>query len=130
MGTQSERPPREWRFPARPEYVPLMRHRVAQVVAGLRVDEEAVALTVTEAVANAVRHAYPGGGGEVRLAVSVDDEEVVVVVTDEGIGVRGFTANRSADAGLGLGLIRALANRVRIEPSSDGTLVEMVFGRR
>jgi anti-sigma regulatory factor (Ser/Thr protein kinase) len=129
MGAKSERPPREWRFPAKPEYVPLMRHHVARVVAGLGVDEEAVALTVTEAVANAVRHAYPGGDGEVRLAVSVDDEEVVVVVTDEGIGVRGFTASRRADAGLGLGLIRALANRVRIEPGSDGTLVEMAFAR-
>jgi hypothetical protein len=53
----------------------------------------------------------------------------VVVVTDEGIGVRGFTASRRADAGLGLGLIRALANRVRIEPGSDGTLVEMAFAR-
>jgi anti-sigma regulatory factor (Ser/Thr protein kinase) len=130
MGTESEGAPREWRFPAKPECVPVMRHRVAQVVAGLGVDEEAVALTVTEAVANAVRHAYPGGGGEVRLAVSVDDQEVVLLVTDEGIGVRGFTASRSADAGLGLGLIRALSSRVRIEPSSDGTLVEMAFRRR
>lgn len=120
----------EWRFPATPEHVPLMRHRVRQVIAELGVDVDAVALAVTEAVANAVRHAYPEGGGEVRLVVSGDADEVVVLVTDEGIGVRGFTASRGPGSGLGLGLIRALADRARIEPSSDGTLVEMVFRRR
>jgi anti-sigma regulatory factor (Ser/Thr protein kinase) len=108
-----------------------MRHRVGQVVAGLGVDGDAVALAVTEAVANAVRHAYPSGTGEVRVGVSGNAGEVVVMVTDEGVGVRGFTASRRGPgSGHGLALIRALADRVRIEPSSDGTLVEMVFERR
>ena len=130
MGIEPQGRLGEWRFPATPENVPRMRHRVAELVAGLGVDEDAVALAVTEAVANAVRHAYPRGGGEVRVAVSGDADEVVVLVTDEGVGVRGFTASRSPGSGVGLGLIRALASRVRIEPSSGGTLVEMAFERR
>ncbi len=129
MGSESEGRLGEWRFAATPEHVPLMRHAVVGMVEGLGIDRDAVALAVTEAVANAVRHAYPGGPGEVRVVVSVVGDGVVVSVSDDGIGVRGFTATQSPGVGLGLGLIRALADRVRIEPGSNGTLVEMVFER-
>ncbi len=129
MGSESEVRLGEWRFAATPEHVPLIRHRVVRLVEGLGVDRAAVALAVTEAVANAVRHAYPSGIGEVRVRVSAVDNGVVVSVADDGIGVRGFTASRSPGDGLGLGLIRALADRARIEPGSNGTLVEMVFER-
>jgi anti-sigma regulatory factor (Ser/Thr protein kinase) len=129
MGAEWDEHLGDWRFAAAPEYVPQMRHRVGRIIEGLGVDEGAVALAVTEAVANAVRHAYPAGGGEVRVMVCADDDGVVISVIDKGVGVRGFTASRGPGAGLGLGLIRALADRVRIEPGSGGTLVEMVFER-
>jgi anti-sigma regulatory factor (Ser/Thr protein kinase) len=129
MGSESETRLGEWRFAATPEHVPLMRHRVGRAVEGLGVDQDAVALAVTEAIANAVRHAYPYGGGEVRVVVEMAADAVTVSVTDQGVGVRGFTASRSPGAGLGLGMIKALADRARIEPGSDGTLVEMVFER-
>ncbi len=129
MGSESEGRLGEWRFAATPENVPLTRHRVLHVVEGLGVDRGDVALAVTEAVANAVRHAYPSDSGEVRVTVSVVDDRVVVSVADDGIGVCGFTASRSPGDGLGLELIRALADQVRIEPGSNGTLVEMAFER-
>jgi anti-sigma regulatory factor (Ser/Thr protein kinase) len=129
MGTEPEGPLGMWRFATTPEHVPLMRHRVGRAVDGLGVDQGAVALAVTEAVANAVRHAYPDGSGEAQVVVEVTDEQVVVSVTDQGTGVRGFTASRSPGAGLGLRLIRTLADDVRIEPGSGGTLVRMMFKR-
>ena len=51
-------------------------------------------------------HAYAGEPGEVRVDADVEDEELELVVTDDG---RGFTPGPAPGLGLGLGLIRASA---------------------
>jgi anti-sigma regulatory factor (Ser/Thr protein kinase) len=79
---------------------------------------------VNEAVANALVHAYDGSG---MIDVSVRDvaDELEVVVTDCGRGVR---AGESIEQGLGLGLIEQLTSRFALTSSDGGTRVEMVFG--
>jgi anti-sigma regulatory factor (Ser/Thr protein kinase) len=86
---------------------------------------------VTEAVTNAVRHAYPGSQGPVTLSVEQSPGRLVVVVSDEGIGARSFAACGGSDRGmgLGLGLLRELCASVRVEPGSSGTTVTMVFAK-
>ena len=76
-----------------------------------------VALTVSEAVGNAVRHAYPGGAGPVELEAEVADPDLVVYVRDQGVGVSG----NPRDPGLGLGMtIMRQLGRLRIDRRPQG----------
>jgi anti-sigma regulatory factor (Ser/Thr protein kinase) len=64
--------------------------------------EDAVTLATTEAVTNAIVHAYSGrGAGIVRVDADLEDHELEIVVSDDG---RGFTADSEPARGLGLGL--------------------------
>jgi len=59
-------------------------------------------LAVSEAVTNAIRHAYPAGfrDASFRVAAEVGEDRVQVVVTDDGVGLGGNSSN----PGLGMGL--------------------------
>ncbi len=74
----------------------------------LNADEAiSVALLLTEAVSNAMQHAFPDGrGGTIAVTVRRQGEEVVLRVSDDGIGMDG--AARGSD-GLGLQLIEGFA---------------------
>jgi serine/threonine-protein kinase RsbW len=60
-----------------------------------------VLLAVSEAVTNAIRHAYPARseGATFRLSAEVSGDRLEVVVTDDGSGI-----GVSSDPGLGMGL--------------------------
>jgi two-component sensor histidine kinase len=87
-----------------------------------------VALVVTELVTNAAKHAYPEGeGGPIRVRLRCGDGEVTrVSVSDEGVGLPpDFEINGKARTGLGMRLVRALANQagaqLRFEWGARGT---------
>ena len=111
------------RLAAVPESVPDARLRVRRWCERMGVCEGArddLLLAVSEAVANVVVHAYPGGQGTCSLEVRRDADAVVVSIADEGIGLSG--AAPSSGCGLGLGII------LRMFPGS--TLVETEPGTR
>jgi two-component sensor histidine kinase len=73
----------------------------------------ALGLVVSELTTNALKHAFPGGGGVIRLEVGpVGADRGRVVVTDNGVGLSGF---ESRDDGLGMNLIQALARQARAQ---------------
>lgn len=82
-----------------------LRHAVVSFAtangAGTR-ELEDVALAVSEALSNAVLHAYPHGSepGPVSVEAWMHGEALVVQVSDEGVGMTAV----SARSGLGLGL--------------------------
>lgn len=88
-----------------------------------------VRLAVSEAVTNAVLHAYPGGAGNVDVLVEAGARCVRVVVRDEGRGRAGADPT-TASGGFGLGLMRALADEVEIADAVPGTRVVLVFRDR
>jgi anti-sigma regulatory factor (Ser/Thr protein kinase) len=108
-----------------------MRRKLLEAISGRGFDEDAVALAVTEALTNAVRHAYPASQGPVRLSVRQSADRLVVVVADEGIGARSFTARSGSDRGTGMGLplLHQLCASIRIDPGNCGTTVTMGFAR-
>ena len=112
----------ERRVPADAASISGLRHVVVAAIAERAYDREAVALAVSEALTNAVVHAYAHDDGDIALLVVVDGEYLVVRVQDHG---RGFPAD--GQNGFGLGLMRALADRVRIDSRLGGTLVELTF---
>jgi len=91
-------------------------------VPSARIDD--IRLAVTEACANAVVHAYPGGeAGTVRVTADITREGLVVAVRDYGSG---FGAHPST-VGLGMRLIRTLAESVLIDDADPGAAVQMTF---
>ena len=113
----------ERRVPAEAASISELRHFVVAAILERAYDRAAVALAVSEAVTNAVVHAYADdGAGDISLLVAVDGDYLVVRVQDRGSG---FPAD--GQDGVGLGLMRALADRVRIDCAQGGTLVELVF---
>jgi len=78
-----------------------------------------VALAVTEAVTNAVVHAYRDGAtGQVRVVACPRADGLLVVVRDYGCGMQPNPG--SPGAGLGLAVIGALAGEMNIERPEDG----------
>jgi anti-sigma regulatory factor (Ser/Thr protein kinase) len=79
----------------------------AEYGAGCRIQAD-VALAVSEAVANAVMHAYPPGrAGLVRVAADIEDGDLEIVVTDDGSG---FRPGSSPGLGAGLSIIAQTAH--------------------
>ena len=117
-------------YPAIPETVPLARRALAAVAAaagvgGERLDE--IRLAVSEALTNAVVHAYRnGGGGRLHVTAAVASGELWVLVGDDGRGLH--ARNDSHGLGIGLSLISGLTDDFAIVTrASGGTEVQMRF---
>lgn len=79
-----------------------------------------IQLAVTEAAANAVRHS---GCDEFEVRGCAGDLSLTISVRDRGHGLR----EPHPGAGLGLRILRALAESVEIEATEPGTRVTMRF---
>jgi len=83
-------------------------------------------LVVSEALANAIKHAFPDGRqGVITIIASASEKEWKVIVADNGVGF-----DDALDAGTGIKLIQALAGQMRGSVrfvAEGGTRVEMRF---
>jgi len=120
-------------YPAVPEAVPLARRALAAVAAGAgaagdRLDE--IRLAVSEALTNAVVHAYRGGeAGRLHVTAAVASDELWVLIGDDGRGLH--ACNDSRGLGIGLSLISGLSDDFSIVTrASGGTEVQMRFDLR
>lgn len=97
-------------------------------------DATALAMIISELVQNAVEHGFPDRDGKIdvgvtRMTLDDGDEQLTVVITDDGVGLpAGF---RPVLAGLGTRIVTSLATdmRGRIRWSNNtprGTRVEIV----
>lgn len=101
------------RFPSHPQNVAFARAALAMFASQLdfTVDElDELKVAVSEAVSNAVVHAYPEGPGEVHVEMRLDEGDVFVfVVEDVGVGIADIDAATQAqwtskpDERMGLG---------------------------
>jgi len=82
---------------------------------------------VSEAVTNAVLHAYRDQArpGRVHVSASIDDQGVAVSVDDDGLGMR--PRLDSPGVGLGLPLMGDLADRVEVMSRGPGTRIRALF---
>lgn len=116
-------------FPGTPESVASIRQAVSAVARDCGLSPERVhevRLAVSEAVSNAIVHAYAGDGGEIIVDARQEAGELVVTVGDRGGGV--VPRPDSPGLGLGLPLIVALTSRMEISNQDDGpTEVVMAF---
>lgn len=119
-------------LPASEDSLPVVRQALRSIGETVEADLEALEdaeLAVTEALANAVEHAYGDeGDGAVHVSFLARDEEMLVSVRDFGVGFD-VSRDRSGDrpAGYGLSMIEGIARRVDVR-NAGGTEVEMAFG--
>ncbi len=91
---------------------------------GAQVD--GVRLAASEAVTNAVLHAYRGRPGQIQVTAAVAGRELWILVSDDGGGMRPRTDRPGL--GLGLGLISQVSDDMAIvSRSSGGTEVRILF---
>jgi serine/threonine-protein kinase RsbW len=83
---------------------------------------------VSEAVTNVVMHAFRlgRGPGSVGVTAEWDADELVMTISDDGIGF--LPRTDSPGRGLGLPIIRAPSNSMSIGASASGTELRMAFG--
>ena len=115
-------------LPCEPASVPRARHLVRDLLARKHLgDHPGVLLSVSEACANAVVHAYPdaGGDGDVDLEARIDGSVLHITVRDYGIGAR--TATLRPGQGYGLSLIEAHVVDLDVRDCDPGTEVTMTF---
>jgi anti-sigma regulatory factor (Ser/Thr protein kinase) len=117
-------------YPAVPEAVPIARRALASVAAaagaaGERLDE--IRLAVSEALTNAVVHAYGNGdSGRFHVTAAVAADELWVLIGDDRRGLHAW--NDSKGLGIGLSLISRLSDDFAIVTrASGGTEVQMRF---
>ena len=118
------------RLPALPGAPSDARRAVHAVAAGKVENSYALALAVSEAVANVVVHAYRGRdagaeAGYVHVTATFEGAELVVAIADEGVGMTPRVD--SPGAGLGLPIIATLADRFEIQQLPGGTQLVLAF---
>ncbi|MDQ7792948.1 MAG: anti-sigma F factor [bacterium] len=97
-------------------------------------DVEEIRLAVSEAVTNAVVHAYPGRRGWVRVNARLSGSLLELTVDDDGQGIADVALARQASyttdperMGLGFSFMEAFSDRLEVGPGpAGGTRVFMV----
>jgi serine/threonine-protein kinase RsbW len=113
-------------LPSEPGSIKRARDAVAGLAERVGVPASDVKLAVSEAVTNAVTHAFRDGSrGTISVRARVERDRLVVVVTDDGTGMRPNV--NSPGLGFGISLITQMAGDVRFDSSPAGLTVSMSF---
>ena len=116
----------ELELPSEPTSVRVARHAVAAVARTCGAPEADVKLAVSEAVSNAVTHAFRDRDpGKIMVGARVDRGKLLVTIADDGSGMRPNLDSKGL--GLGISLITKLAGDVRFDSSERGLTVSMSF---
>jgi serine/threonine-protein kinase RsbW len=110
-----------------PDSVGAARHAVADLAERSGADTDAVAVAVSEVVTNAVLHAFKeAGDGTIELHARLNGKSLLIVVADDGSGIRPNPG--SPGLGYGLALVASLTDELGIAASPQGgTSVSMRF---
>jgi serine/threonine-protein kinase RsbW len=118
-------------IPAKAEYIALVRLALSGLSQSRHFSDEMLGdlkLAVTEACSNSVRHAYRNANaGSVEVVYELHADRLVVEVSDEGEGFDPAEAEGEPDelseGGLGIAIIRAIADDVQIgaQPGGKGS---------
>lgn len=116
-------------LPATPEVIPALRHALADYALSVGINGpqlDGVRLAVSEALSNVVLHAYEDEPGYVHVTANVVDDELWILVADDG---RGHNASPiRAGLGWGLAFITDAADEFTLaERAAGGTEARMVF---
>jgi serine/threonine-protein kinase RsbW len=115
-------------IPAKPEYITLSRLALSGLSRVRPLPDDTLAdlkLALTEACSNSVRHAYGEDEGHVDISFELLDDRLIVEVADDGSGFELDDVAKNGDedlseGGLGIAIIRSIADEVEIGGGPDG----------
>lgn len=116
-------------IPAKAEYITLGRLALTAIARVRPLSDETLSdlkLALTEACTNSVRHAYrEGRGGQVEIVYRIEPDRLIVEVTDDGEGFEPSNLSGQGngglnEGGLGIAIIRAVADEVEIGARQSG----------
>jgi serine/threonine-protein kinase RsbW len=116
-------------IPAKPEYITLSRLALSGLSRVHPLADDTLAdlkLALTEACSNSVRHAYDGGEGHVDIQFVLLDDRLIIEVADDGTGFEPYSTDpvveggELSEGGLGIAIIRSIADEVVIADGPDG----------
>jgi serine/threonine-protein kinase RsbW len=115
-------------IPAKAEYITLGRLALTGLARMRDLPSDTLGdlkLALTEACSNSVRHAYPGGEGVVEISYELHADRLVVEVADNGKGFdpeeTGGESEELTEGGLGIAIIRALADEFEVGGGANGS---------
>jgi two-component sensor histidine kinase len=91
----------------------------------------AIGIIVNELVMNAVKYAYPDCAGPIHVELGAKGEDLVLSISDDGVGLNGKSDPRST--GMGQRIVTAMASKleatVERDPNHVGTRIVVTFRR-
>ncbi len=111
---------------SRPQTLTIVRGMLGGVAEQLSLDPELLddlKTAVSEACNNVVLHAYGDRIGPMLVSLFVDPTRIYVTVADQGSGLPAGAQSLDGAEGIGLSVIRALADEVSFAPAEDGGMV-------
>jgi len=91
----------------------------------------AIGIIVNELVMNAVKYAYPDGAGPIHIELTAQDDDLVLSIADDGVGLNAKSDPRST--GMGQRIVSAMAAKleasVERDPAHAGTRIVLRFAR-
>ena len=91
----------------------------------------AIGIIVNELVMNAVKYAYPDCAGPIHVELGAKGEDLVLSISDDGVGLNGKSEPRST--GMGQRIVTAMASKleatVERDPNHAGTRIVVTFRR-
>jgi two-component sensor histidine kinase len=91
----------------------------------------AIGIIVNELIMNAVKYAYPDGAGPIHVVLTSQGDDIVLSITDDGVGLNVKVDPRST--GMGQRIVSAMATKldasVERDPTHSGTRIILRFGR-
>jgi two-component sensor histidine kinase len=125
------------------ELAQTMSATLLEPLSGIKIEVEAVALDldadravpfgllVNELSTNAIKHAFPGGAGVIRLSIARVDDQIELIVADDGIGI--VAKAPASEAGWHGSdyvaiFVRQLGGIMTVAGSADtGTVIRVLF---
>jgi len=91
----------------------------------------AIGIIVNELVMNAVKYAYPDHAGPIHVDLHVEDDDILLSISDDGVGLNGKSDPRST--GMGQRIVSAMGSKleasVERDPDHAGTRIVVKFRR-
>jgi len=91
----------------------------------------AIGIIVNELVMNAVKYAYPDCAGPIHVALSAQGDDVLLSISDDGIGIGATSDPRST--GMGQRIVSAMGSKLKAsverDPAHAGTRILVRFRR-
>ncbi|WP_017754817.1 anti-sigma B factor RsbW [Calidifontibacillus oryziterrae] len=135
----------EMKIPAKPDYISVIRLTISGIANRMGFsyeDIEDLKVALSEAVTNAVHHAYDDNKGkDVTIGFAIFKDRLEIIVTDHGKGFEGHNNTNSMktkpfnnlssveelrEGGVGLFLIEALMDKVSIDNDTGGVVISMI----